>query len=142
MKKNYSLNDRYNVTNDSINEITKMAQENGGDVYCIQGCLNDALLIDVSSLKFGRVNRHWLLVVPEYLNSWGDELHAVLTDSKRIANKFIDDYNKQQDSVNIEGEPDFDPEAGDYRYYPAFSNRWIKSLATERLDSLKHFKVA
>ncbi len=131
MKKNYLIKE--SVSNEWIDEVTQLSQ---GEVYCIQGGLNDAYLIDFRGLRYGRVRRKWLVVVPEFANTWGDDLHAMFTDDDEIAEKFISEYEKQQDSVNIEGEEEYDSECGDYRYYPVLEGVFMKTLKQIRTDEL------
>lgn len=116
MKKNYLIKE--SVSNKWIDEVTQLSQS---EVYLIQGGLNDAYLIDFRGLRYGRVRRNWLIVVPEFVNEWGDELHAMLTDDEKIAEKFISEYEKQQD----------DPE-----YYPVLEGVFMKTLKQIRTDEL------
>lgn len=116
MKKNYLIKE--SVSNKWIDEVTQLSQ---GEFYCIQGGLNDAYLIDFRGLRYGRVRRKWLIVVPEFANAWGDDLHAMLTDDEKIVSRFLDEYEKQQD----------DPE-----YYPALEGVFMKTLKQIRTDEL------
>lgn len=116
MKKNYLIKE--SVSNKWIDEVTQLSQS---EVYCIQGGLNDAYLIDFRGLRYGRVRRNWLIVVPEFVNEWGDELHAMLTDDEKIVSRFMDEYEKQQD----------DPE-----YYPVLEGVFMKTLKQIRTDEL------
>ena len=61
MKKDYYIKNP--VNQEWINNTVHLSQ---GDTFIIQGCLNDAYLIDFSNLRYGRVRRKWLVVVPEY----------------------------------------------------------------------------
>lgn len=116
MKKNYLIKE--SVSNKWIDEVTQLSQS---EVYCIQGGLNDAYLIDFRGLRYGRVRRNWLIVVPEFVNEWGDELHAMLTDDEKIVSRFMEEYEKQQD----------DPE-----YYPVLEGVFMKTLKQIRTDEL------
>lgn len=132
MKKDYYIKNP--VDQEWINNTVHLSQ---GDTFIIQGCLNDAYLIDVSNLRYGRVRRKWLVVVPEYANEWGDNLHALLTDNDKLAGKFITEYEKQQDSYNEEGTKNFDPDAGEYRYYPMLEGTFMKSFAQLKQEALE-----
>ena len=116
MKKNYLIKE--SVSNKWIDEVTQLTQS---EVYLIQGGLNDAYLIDFRGLRYGRVRRNWLIVVPEFVNEWGDELHAMLTDDEKIVSRFMEEYEKQQD----------DPE-----YYPVLEGVFMKTLKQIRTDEL------
>lgn len=116
MKKNYLIKE--SVSNKWIDEVTQLTQS---EVYLIQGGLNDAYLIDFRGLRYGRVRRNWLIVVPEFVNEWGDELHAMLTDDEKIVSRFMDEYEKQQD----------DPE-----YFPVLEGVFMKTLKQIRTDEL------
>lgn len=116
MKKNYLIKE--SVSNKWIDEVTQLSQS---EVYLIQGGLNDAYLIDFRGLRYGRVRRNWLIVVPEFVNEWGDELHAMLTDDEKIVSRFMEEYEKQQD----------DPE-----YYPVLEGVFMKTLKQIRTDEL------
>lgn len=116
MKKNYLIKE--SVSNKWIDEVTQLSQS---EVYCIQGGLNDAYLIDFRGLRYGRVRRNWLIVVPEFVNEWGDELHAMLTDDEKIVSRFMEEYEKRQD----------DPE-----YCPVLEGVFMKTLKQIRTDEL------
>ena len=116
MKKNYLIKE--SVSNKWIDDVTQLTQS---EVYLIQGCLNDAYLIDFRGLRYGRVRRNWLIVVPEFVNEWSDELHAMLTDDEKIVSRFMDEYEKQQD----------DPE-----YSPVLEGVFMKTLKQIRTDEL------
>lgn len=123
MKKNYVLTDE--VSGEWIQNAINLSD---GDVYTVDTGTDDAHLIDFSNLHYGRVRRQWLVVVPEFQNEWSNAYHAMLTDSEKIANEFIEEYEKQQDSYNDEDSPDFDPDGGEYRYYPGLAGRWFDTF--------------
>lgn len=129
MKKNYVITDE--VSSEWIQNAINLSN---GDVYPIDMGTDIAYLIDFSNLHYGRVRRHWLVVIPEFQNEWSNAYHAMLTDSEQIANEFIEEYEKQQDSYNDEDSPDFDPDDGEYRYYPELAGRWFDTFkqATEK----------
>lgn len=115
MKPNYYLKSA--VTNAWINHILSLKPST---VYQIEGALNDAYLIDFSGLRYGRVKRQWLIVVPEYANTWGDNLHAMLTDDDRLADQFISEAERQQDSWN--------EATGEYDYNPVLAGKFMKTF--------------
>lgn len=118
MKKNYHVKEA--VSNEWIADVIQLSQ---GEVYCIQGGLNDAYAIDFHNLHYGRVRRNWLIVVPEFANEWGNELHAMLTDDETIVEHFIHEYEKQQD---------------DLEYYPVLEGVFMKSLKQIREEELNN----
>lgn len=126
MKKNYTIDSE--VSTEWIQNVINLSD---GDVYVIDQGTAYAYLIDFSNLHYGRVRRHWLLVIPEFQNEWSNAYHAMLTDSEKIANEFIQEYEKQQDSYNDENSEDFDPDEGEYRYYPNLAGRWFLTFAQE-----------
>lgn len=134
MKKDYSISEP--VTLDWINSAMKLSK---GETYEIDGGLNNAYLIDFSGLRYGRVRRHWLIVVPEYANEWGNKLHALLTDDDSKASRFIDEYEKQQDSYNEKGEPGYDENAGEYRYYPNLEGAFMQTLNQIAMNTLNKY---
>lgn len=123
MKKNYVITNE--VSSEWIQNVINLSD---GDVYPIDTGTAIAYLIDFSNLHYGRVRRHWLVVIPEFQNEWSNAYHAMLTDSEKIANEFIEEYEKQQDSYNDEDSPDFDPDDGEYRYYPELAGRWFDTF--------------
>ena len=133
MKKNYVITSE--VDHEWIQNAIKLSD---GAVYTIDTGTDIAHFIDFSNLHYGRVRRHWLVVIPEFQNEWSNAYHAMLTDSEKIANEFIEEYEKQQDSYNDEDSPDFDPEGGEYRYYPELAGRWFSTFAQERENFLKN----
>lgn len=126
MKKNYTIDSE--VSTEWIQNEINLSD---GEVYVIDQGTAYAYLIDFSNLHYGRVRRHWLLVIPEFQNEWSNAYHALLTDSKKIADEFIQEYEKQQDSYNDEDSEDFDPNEGEYRYYPNLAGRWFLTFAQE-----------
>lgn len=126
MKKNYTIDSE--VSNEWIQNAINLSD---GEVYVIDQGTAYAYLIDFSNLHYGRVRRHWLLVIPEFQNEWSNAYHALLTDSEKIADEFIQEYEKQQDSYNDEDSEDFDPNEGEYRYYPNLAGRWFLTFAQE-----------
>lgn len=126
MKKNYTIDSE--VSTEWIQNAINLSD---GEVYVIDQGTAYAYLIDFSNLHYGRVRRHWLLVIPEFQNEWSNAYHALLTDSEKIADEFIQEYEKQQDSYNDENSEDFDPNEGEYRYYPNLAGRWFLTFAQE-----------
>lgn len=126
MKKNYTIDSE--VSTEWIQNAINLSD---GEVYVIDQGTAYAYLIDFSNLHYGRVRRHWLLVIPEFQNEWSNAYHAMLTDSEEIANEFIEEYEKQQDSYNDEDSEDFEPDEGEYRYYPELAGRWFLTFAQE-----------
>lgn len=126
MKKNYTIHSE--VSTEWIQNAINLSD---GEVYVIDQGTAYAYLIDFSNLHYGRVRRHWLLVIPEFQNEWSNAYHAMLTDSEKIADEFIQEYEKQQDSYNDEDSEDFDPDDGEYRYYPNLAGRWFLTFAQE-----------
>lgn len=126
MKKNYTIDSE--VSTEWIQNAINLSD---GEVYVIDQGTAYAYLIDFSNLHYGRVRRHWLLVIPEFQNEWSNAYHAMLTDSEKIADEFIQEYEKQQDSYNDEDSEDFDPDEGEYRYYPNLAGRWFLTFAQE-----------
>lgn len=126
MKKNYTIDSE--VSTEWIQNAINLSD---GEVYVIDQGTAYAYLIDFSNLHYGRVRRHWLLVIPEFQNEWSNAYHALLTDSEKIADEFIQEYEKQQDSYNDEDSEDFDPNEGEYRYYPNLAGRWFLTFAQE-----------
>lgn len=126
MKKNYIIDSE--VSTEWIQNAINLSD---GEVYVIDQGTAYAYLIDFSNLHYGRVRRHWLLVIPEFQNEWSNAYHALLTDSEKIADEFIQEYEKQQDSYNDEDSEDFDPNEGEYRYYPNLAGRWFLTFAQE-----------
>ena len=123
MKKNYVITNE--VSSEWIQNVINLSDE---DVYPIDTGTAFAYMVDFSNLHYGRVRRHWLVVIPEFQNEWSNAYHAMLTDSEKIANEFIEEYEKQQDSYNDEDSPDFDPDDGEYRYYPELAGRWFDTF--------------
>ena len=123
MKKDYVINSE--VSSDWIQNAIKLSD---GSVYTIDTGTDTAYLIDFSNLHYGRVRRHWLVVIPEFQNEWSNAYHAMLTDSNTVADEFIKEYEKQQDSYNDENSSDFGPEGGEYHYYPALAGRWFDTF--------------
>lgn len=134
MKKDYSISEP--VSLEWINSAIELSK---GETYEIDGGLNSAYLIDFSGLRYGRVRRHWLIVVPEYANEWDNKPHALLTDDDSKAKQFINEYEKQQDSYNEEGEPGYDENAGEYRYYPELAGVFMKTLDQISMDELNKY---
>ena len=126
MKKNYTIDSE--VSTEWIQNAINLSD---GEVYVIDQGTAYAYLIDFSNLHYGRVRRHWLLVIPEFQNEWSNAYHAMLSDSEKIADEFIQEYEKQQDSYNDEDSEDFDPDEGEYRYYPNLAGRWFLTFAQE-----------
>lgn len=126
MKKNYTIDSE--VSTEWIQNAINLSD---GEVYVIDQGTAYAYLIDFSNLHYGRVRRHWLVVIPEFQNEWSNAYHAMLTDSEKIADEFIQEYEKQQDSYNDEDSEDFDPDEGEYRYYPNLAGRWFLTFAQE-----------
>ena len=126
MKKDYIIKNAVELA--WIRDAIRLSK---GECYQIDTGLATAYLIDFSGLRYGRVRRRWLLVVPEIQNEWSTAYHAMLTDSDKAADEFVSEYDKQQDSYNDEDSDDFDPEAGEYRYYPAVEGRWFPTFAQE-----------
>lgn len=126
MKKNYTIDSE--VSTEWIQNAINLSD---GEVYVIDQGTAYAYLVDFSNLHYGRVRRHWLLVIPEFQNEWSNAYHALLTDSEKIADEFIQEYEKQQDSYNDENSEDFDPDEGEYRYYPNLAGRWFLTFAQE-----------
>lgn len=126
MKKNYTIDSE--VSTEWIQNAINLSD---GEVYVIDQGTAYAYLIDFSNLHYGRVRRHWLLVIPEFQNEWSNAYHALLTDSEKIADEFIQEYEKQQDSYNDENSEYFDPNEGEYRYYPNLAGRWFLTFAQE-----------
>ena len=126
MKKNYTIDSE--VSTEWIQNAINLSD---GEVYVIDQGTAYAYLIDFSNLHYGRVRRHWLVVIPEFQNEWSNAYHAMLTDSEKIADEFIQEYEKQQDSYNDEDSEDFDPNEGEYRYYPNLAGRWFLTFAQE-----------
>lgn len=126
MKKNYTIDSE--VSTEWIQNAINLSD---GEVYVIDQGTAYAYLIDFSNLHYGRVRRHWLLVIPEFQNEWANAYHALLTDSEKIADEFIQEYEKQQDSYNDENSEYFDPNEGEYRYYPNLAGRWFLTFAQE-----------
>lgn len=123
MKKNYVITDE--VSSEWIQNVINLSD---GAVYTIDTGTDIAHLIDFSNLHYGRVRRHWLVVIPEFQNEWSNAYHAMLTDSEKIANEFIEEYEKQQDSYNDEDSPDYNPDDGEYHYYPELAGRWFDTF--------------
>lgn len=126
MKKNYTIDSE--VSTEWIQNAINLSD---GEVYVIDQGTAYAYLIDFSNLHYGRVRRHWLLVIPEFQNEWSNAYHAMLSDSEKIADEFIQEYEKQQDSYNDEDSEDFEPDEGEYRYYPNLAGRWFLTFAQE-----------
>lgn len=133
MKKNYHVKEAVSLA--WVDNVINLSQ---GEVYCIYSGLNNGYLINFEGLHYGRVRRKWLIVVPEFANTWGDDLHAMFTDDDEIAEAFVSEYEKQQDSVNVEGEEEYDPECGDYRYYPVLDGVFMKRLSQIKVEELNY----
>lgn len=126
MKKNYTIDSE--VSTEWIQNVINLSD---GDVYTIDTGTAFAYMVDFSNLHYGRVRRHWLVVIPEFQNEWSNAYHAMLTDSEKIADEFIEEYEKQQDSYNDDDSEDFDPDEGEYRYCPNLAGRWFLTFAQE-----------
>lgn len=129
MKKNYTVK---NADEQWVMGVLAKVSESGKESFVIQGGLNDMYLIPFDGLRLGRVRRNWLIAIPEYLNTQSNEMHVVLTDDEKIADKFFQEWAKQRDSYNDEDEPEYDENCGDYRYYPNLAGVLFPTLKEER----------
>ena len=136
MKKDYIITDE--VGRDWIQNAIKLSD---GVVYQVDTGTDTDYLIDFSNLRYGRVRRHWLVVISEFQNEWSNAYHAMLTDSNAVADEFIEEYEKQQDSYNDESNPDFDPDGGEYRYYPELAGRWFDTFEQETKKFFEQFQL-
>ena len=63
MKKNYVITNE--VNSEWIQNVINLSD---GDVYPIDTGTAFAYMVDFSNLHYGRVRRHWLVVIPEFQN--------------------------------------------------------------------------
>lgn len=87
---------------DSYTVADKLASDcmdRGLNVFRLDGCLVDSYAIDNSEglVKFGRIQRDYVIIRETYLNEWSSTLMATFTDNEDLFDEFFEEWREAQE---------------------------------------------